>query len=79
MPTMHLDQPKTTGFQTSMPMSAQMDAIHLLFKQRGAGRENDNCVGLKLIVAERAQCAATSENTYKQKKHQQIKKTSSLV
>ncbi len=22
--------------------------MHLLFKQRGAGRENDNCVGLKL-------------------------------
>ncbi len=35
----------TPRFQTSTPMSAQM---HLLFKQRGAGRENDNCVGLKL-------------------------------
>ncbi len=31
------------------------------------------------MVAERAQRAATSENTRKKKKHQQIKKTSSSV
>jgi len=28
--------------------ACQWAQIHLLFKQRGAGRENDNCVGLKL-------------------------------
>ncbi len=45
-PTMRLN---TSRFQTSMSMSAQMGAraFASLLKQRGAGRENYNCVGLK--------------------------------
>ncbi len=35
-------------FQTSMPMAEQMVQVHFLCKQRGAGRENYNCVRLKL-------------------------------
>ncbi len=38
----------TPHFQTNTPMGEQMGAMHLLSKQRDAGRENDNCVRLKL-------------------------------
>ncbi len=30
------------------PWAHKWAQMHLLFKQRGTGRENDNCVGLKL-------------------------------
>ena len=38
----------TPCFQTSSPWVHKWVQLHLLFKQRGPRRENDNCVRLKL-------------------------------
>ncbi len=38
----------TSFFRPARPWTDKWAQMHLLFKQRGAGRENENCVGLKL-------------------------------
>ncbi len=46
-------------FRPAHPWLHKWAQMHLLFKQRGTGRENDNCVGLKLAkITCVAPCAA---------------------
>ncbi len=35
-------------FRPARPWAHKWAQMHLLFKQRGAGWENENCIGLKL-------------------------------
>ncbi len=44
-------------FRPARPWAHKSAQMHLLFKQRGAGRENENCVGLKLAKTLAPHCA----------------------